>query len=227
MIGENICQAAYILRCLWLGCLLFFASPLIAQISLPHATDKPVTQKISGSEQKVYQIVLAAEEYLHLNVVYQGLIVAVTINDLNGKPLSESGGGVDTVATAEIAIIAPAAGIYQLTIQGRGAAADKGSYKLEVKALRPATDQDRLYATAQRTTLEGNRLYNLRTVESRRQALGKFQEALQLWRVSQELRKEIEVLDRIGVIHLLLGETRRAQELAQEMLSKSRQAGVP
>ncbi len=219
------CQSARILRCLWLSFLLFSSFHLVAQI-LPQLTlDKPVTKKLIGGEQQVYQLTLAAEDYVNLTVAYQGIIVAVTLNDPTGKPLAAWSGGNDTVNTAEIAIIAPATGDYELILRGRGATTDTGSYQLEVKSLHPATVQDRQYATAQGLNLEGRALSDLNTAESRRQALGKFQQSLSLWRSMGELRQELTLLSLIANIHRLLDEHRRALELVQEMLTKSRAAG--
>ncbi len=185
-------------------------------------TAKMIDREIKSGESQLYQITLAEGAYLNLTVAYQGVAVDVILKASNGQLFTERRGGVDTLDSTEIAIITPTADTYQLFVNGRGA----GKYKLEVKALRIATELDRQYVAAHRLTQEGNALVILRTAESRRQALAKFREALPLWRTSGKLRQELETIRLIADTHYVLSEFRPAMEAAQELLTKARAAGL-
>ncbi len=205
--------------------LLFGLIPVSGQNTITQLeTGKSMARDLKGSEQHLYQITLPAETYLNLTIKYQGQITSISLNDPQGQPLLERGGGTETLGEAEVAVIAPTMGNYQLIVRGRGTAKDTGTYTLEVKVLHAATEQDRQYTRAHRLTEEGNSLNILRTAEARRQALAKFREALSLWRASGELRQEFEALRLIADTHYVLGEFRPAMEAAQEMLTKARTA---
>lgn len=204
--------------------LVLLLPSLLAQT--PLLRDKPTPLRdLTGGEEHVYQLTLAAEEFVNLTVAYQRLLVSITLNDPNSKPMAEWSAGTDTVNQPEFAIIAPAAGQYQLILRAHSAATDVGPYQITVNAWRAATERDRQYAKARGLVLEGIALSNRAAAEARQQALGKYREALLLWRASGELRQELALFRLMSHTHYLMDEHHRALELAQEMLSKARTAG--
>ncbi|MFN0120148.1 MAG: CHAT domain-containing tetratricopeptide repeat protein [Blastocatellia bacterium] len=186
---------------------------------------QPLERALNGGDQHLYQITLAADDYLNLALSHRGIVVTARLIDTDGQPLVAWPGGTETTEATELAIIAPRAGSYRLVLQGTGAGA--GAYTVEVKTRRPATAEDRQRATARRLTLDGAALVSQRTAASRREALVKFGEAVTLWRAIGDARPEFDTLRLLADLHFALAEYRQAMDRSGEMQALARRAGGP
>jgi CHAT domain-containing protein/tetratricopeptide (TPR) repeat protein len=191
----------------------------------PLALGPPVERALQTGEPHLYQATLAAGEYLNLVIAYQGLSLAVTLNGPDGQPVAVAGGTPETMDSAEIAVIAPAAGTYQLRLSGRGTETATGKYQLAVKAWRAATERDQQAVVAQRLYLEAEQLYYQQTSESRRQALAKFEAALPSWRAAANPAGEAKTLRSVGLVLGKLGESAKALAPLEQARTLARAGG--
>ncbi|MBW4613612.1 MAG: tetratricopeptide repeat protein [Desmonostoc vinosum HA7617-LM4] len=89
-------------------------------------------------------------------------------------------------------------------------------------AQQPTTTQDATSTAAKRLFEEGLELYNQGTVESLRQAIEKWEEALKLWREVDNKAWEAGILFRIGKVYDDLGDKQKALSFYSQALPISR-----
>ncbi|MDJ0773508.1 MAG: CHAT domain-containing protein [Mastigocoleus sp. MO_167.B18] len=107
--------------------------------------------------------------------------------------------------------------------------ASAGNYELEIaqqspRALRPLTNnQDAIRAKAQRLTIEGLKLSEQGTAESLKQAINKWEKALELWRELGEKKAQAFIMLGIGRTYSNLGDKQKALKFYNQALPLSRE----
>ena len=116
-----------------------------AQEPQPLEPGRSLERNIAGGESHVYQVKLAAGQFLRIVVVQKGIDVAVQLMTPDSKPPVEvnftDGFGQESLSR-EVTI----SGDYRIVIRTVMATAPKGAYeaKLEVKAVATAQDKQRI-----------------------------------------------------------------------------------
>lgn len=87
---------------------------------------------------------LAADDFLHVEVLQTGTDVAAALEDPTGKKLRESDLPNGAYGPETIALIAPVSGTFHLRIDA--SAGRSGSVGVEIRAHRPAMAEDRKVA---------------------------------------------------------------------------------
>src|SRR5262245_771002 len=188
---------------------------------------KAITRQLAGGASHSYQLALGAGQYARVVVDQRRINVAVSVFDPAGKNIAE----VDMFPIGDwetVSFVAEAATSYRLEVQSPDKAAPAGSYEIQVKEVRPATDQDKSATAAERLVAEGILLVRQATADSCRNAIEKYQQSIPLWQSAKDAAWEATALYLMGYLYVYLGEqekafdvTNRALPLAQAAASDS------
>ncbi|MBA4124994.1 MAG: CHAT domain-containing protein [Acidobacteria bacterium] len=171
---------------------------------------KPIERSLAGNEAHSYKIVLAVNQYLHVVVEQRGIDVVVTLFAPDGKKIVEVDSFNGSQGPEPVSMVAEAAGSYRLEVRPLEAEAEAGRYQVKVEELRAANPQDRSRIAAQQALTEGAQLESEGSADSLRKAIGKYEEALPLWRSANDRAKEAETLNYIGFFYDMLSEKQKA-----------------
>src|SRR5205085_1849043 len=105
---------------------------------------------MKGGESYVYQIQLAAGQYLGAVVEQRGIDVAVTVIAPDGKPLMEVDSPNGSLGPESIGVVAEAAGNYRIDVHSLEESTPRGRYEIRILELRPATARDRALQQARK-----------------------------------------------------------------------------
>ncbi len=213
-------------RALYTFSLIAFANIfLIAQSTQePRALElgKPVERELAGGQTHGYQLTLAAQQYLHLIVEQKGIDVVVVVSGPEGKKLVEMDSPNGTTGPEGISLLTETAGNYRIEVRSPEPTAAAGRYEIKLLELRAATTKDPSRIAAEQAFLAAEVLRNEEKPASSRQALKKYEEALTLWRVAEDLAGEAETLLFLSQCHISLGEYKQAMPHLEKALTLKR-----
>ncbi len=175
----------------------------------------PVERPLTGAETHAYTLTLAAGSYLHVSVDQRGIDVEVRLFAPDAELLTVIDSPTGAHGAEVLTIVTQTAGEHRLEVSAYSGQAP-GRYELRLEELRDATDDDRARTAPVLAFHAGERLRRQRTAESRRQALVKYQEALDAWRALEDRTQEAQALYRIGWVHRDLGELEEAGDAYRE-----------
>jgi CHAT domain-containing protein len=112
----------------------------------------------------------------------------------------------------QVTFVTNVAGDYRLEVRSPKKDAGRGRYHLRIEELRAAKPLDHTRLAAKRAMDEGNQQRAQRKAESLRNAITKYEEALQLYQAADDPEGQANALDMIARLHLSLGEIRKALE---------------
>jgi CHAT domain-containing protein/Tfp pilus assembly protein PilF len=119
---------------------------------------KPIERELAGGQSHVYQIALAAGQYLNLVVEQRGIDVVVTLLGPDGKKLIEVDSPNGTEGPEPVSWIVETTGQYRLEVRSLEKEAKPGRYEAKLVELRVATARDRDLAEADKLYNESDRL---------------------------------------------------------------------
>jgi CHAT domain-containing protein/Tfp pilus assembly protein PilF len=185
---------------------------------------KPIERDLSGGQSHSYKITMISGQYLHIAVEQRGIDVAVALFTPDGKKIGEVDGGHLIEGSEAVLAIAETPGAYLIEVRSPEKTAKAGRYEIKVEELRAATAEDKYRVTGEAVFREAERLKD-GTIEDKRKSVEKYHEALGLRRRAGDHSSEPSILNSIGVVYWLLGETQKALEKFNEALPISRAAG--
>jgi CHAT domain-containing protein/uncharacterized protein HemY len=185
--------------------------------------ENPLEDALVGGQTRKYLANLQADQLARIVVEQRGINVSLRVFSGDGTLLARADEREDTTGSEQIIVLAETAGIYQLEIQAVEDDADAGHYVVRLAELRAATPRDRSIVTAEKVLLEANRLLLGRTVERRRLAIKKYEEATTLFHQLEEREREAFAIAQIGMVHGWMGETRVAQDHFNRALELQRE----
>src|SRR5678815_2078288 len=212
-ISAGKCQRHMIRHCLLLLALTVVAGSAAAQnIELEHCSASAGSPRLLGANQRLtsamkanelhlYQVTLAANQYVHVVVEQKGIDVVVSVRDPGGIVLFSRDSPNGKVGPEQISVKAQSAGTYQVGVCS-GQTEPDGNYEISLDGPRAttATDEKRLEAEAlQRAGGEEFRLNRNPTT-----ALGMYKNALSKWEELGDNQEEGYVLSAIGEMHRYL-----------------------
>lgn len=177
---------------------------------------------LAGGEQQVYRLDVPSGWFAELAVEQQGIDAAVSLEDPAGRLLTE----IDSPNGAngpEPLLLLGGTQPVRLIIAATDPRAPSGRYAIRVAALRQATERDRARVAAERTFEQGERLRRQGDGAALRKAVAEHRRALAAFGSLRERRREAGALDRLGRLHLLLGEAPAAREAYREAISRLRE----
>lgn len=151
---------------------------------------RPVDRELSAGQKHLYQISLAEDQYLRVEI-QQDMNLVVSLRLPSGENLPWAFEGQVFQRDWEFGHVAESSGIYRLEVSS-GAKSPVGHYVISVKELRPATDNDRAYHLSRKFFAEYWRLHRE----------GKYLEARGFLMHSLEIREKL-----LGPDHLYVAVT--------------------
>ncbi len=156
-----------------------------------------VERDLKGGETHAYPVDLQAGQFLRVVVQEEGIAVVVRLL----TPQDAEVTGVDSLMAGhseeDLAVVAPASGLYRMEIRSTDRKAAPGRYRLRVEGPRPAGESDETRAEAVKAAwsaaseVKDDQDANRRRVQS-------LERALLLWRQLGEKRRTAETLFVLG-----------------------------
>ena len=200
----------------------------VREIRPLEAAMKPAEREIKRGETHSYNVVLSAGQYLRVVARQKGIDIKLSLHGFQGEKLVEVDAAnyvIDSIfdftpqpvfaSASEVETLSfqsKTSGRYRLDVRTVRPAAAAGRYVLKIEDLRAVTNHDRKRIAAQNIFGEAERLRGQRTPESLRRAIGKFKEALNLWRGTGNLIERSHTLDKLALCHFHLDEKQKAIE---------------
>jgi CHAT domain-containing protein/tetratricopeptide (TPR) repeat protein len=179
---------------------------------------KPIERALAAEQSHSYQITLAEDDYLSVEVEQRGIDVTVKVLGPDGKQILESDAEPRKQGEERVSMVAEVAGSYRLSIESAQRVAPAGRYEIGVAELRAPTESDRALYEVRKLYEEGVKL----------QRAGKYDEALPLVERALEIREKIlgrnhldvaEALHSLAALYLNKGEYAKAEPLYQQALA--------
>jgi CHAT domain-containing protein/tetratricopeptide (TPR) repeat protein len=191
-------------------------APAQQPTALELRADSHFTRPILRNQPDRSYITLPAGAFLHIEVLQDGTDIRATLRDPAGAIVAEVDGGFGAQGIETVLAIATQPGRYTLDISLFSRTQEKGDYSLAVRALRPATAQDRELLTADRHYLSGEQMRRKQTPEARRQAISEYQIAAQYFRHSGAAFRLGLTLTTMSLLQVQTGDYRGAATAAEE-----------
>lgn len=178
-----------------------------------------IEQELSSGETHSYQITLNAGQYLHANIEHSSIDIGGAVYGPDGKHLVEF--QCRQRGPTPVSLIADVNGTYQLEIRSLEENS-VGRYMLRVEGVRSGTAQDKVRVAAEAAFAGGEQLRAEWREESFRNAIKRYEAALQLWKSTGEPQEEAKTLRAMGDVWQALSESRMALKCYTESLFLSR-----
>jgi tetratricopeptide (TPR) repeat protein len=191
----------------------------------PLGAGKPIERELAGGQAHYYKIMAEAGQYLHLIVDQRGIDVVVALYGPEDKKLIEVDSPNGANGPEPISVIVDASSSYRLELRSLNKSATAGRYEARIADLRTATAQDHSRVMAERVYADGRMLVSQGNAESRRKAIEKYEEALRLYRIAGDRRKEGDILNQIAAVLVNIGEIRKALDYHNQALPLRRAVG--
>ncbi|MCM3869634.1 MAG: CHAT domain-containing protein [Pyrinomonadaceae bacterium] len=218
--GKILMRSAFILLFL-ICCLCLSVSAQVAPEAQTLVPGQPVEREIKGGQSHVYQLSLAAGQFVRLRLEQRANDAALILTAPDGKQLAE----MDMTYAGEqemLSLEAVAPGAYRLTVRSEDAAARHGSYRLEATVQASASALDRKRLAAEALVLEGMVLHK-QGPNTAQQATEKLEQALPMWRELQEPSWIAVSLGSIGDAYASAGQSEEALKYYELALATSRE----
>jgi CHAT domain-containing protein len=183
---------------------------------------QPIERELSAEAKHFYRVALDSRQYLRVRVEHWGIELGVAWYGPNGEVLAQFNGRQS--GSMPISLIAETSGDYRLEVRSLEKGPVSGRYQVRIEEMRPATPKDEQRIAAEMLFAEGERLRAEWTVESRRKAIKKYEEARVLWRTVGDPVEEAGTRRIIGQIYQQLGDSKRALDSYEQALKLSQQA---
>jgi CHAT domain-containing protein/Tfp pilus assembly protein PilF len=208
-----------------LFCLLFLAlagpgvvraaeEPALLQVGVP------VTRELHDGEVHLYRLPMQAGDYARVEIVQQGIDVAVVVRSPAGAVLEEVDSPTGRYFTEIASFVAGTGGEHAIEVKPFSADAP-GSYRLILVELRSAGEKDRLRIEAEAADRAAGGYVFL----GGKEGLERAQLAVERWRALNDPEGEARALTRLGMIQGASGQDREALATCEQALAKQRPLG--
>jgi CHAT domain-containing protein/tetratricopeptide (TPR) repeat protein len=189
----------------------------------PLLSGNPVEREIAGRQSHIYQITLAAGQFVHFRLEQRAIDAALILTAPDGKQMAEM--DLTKAGEPESISVEAMAGSYQLIVRGIGTERLRGSYRLEVVAQAAATEQDRKRLRAESLLSEASYLWK-EGADTPEPSLEKGEQALSLWRELSEPSLIVAALNLMGDVYSDTGEYEKAIGYYQQAITICRDFGL-
>src|SRR5262249_44809191 len=121
-------------------------------------------------------------------------------------------------------VIAAASGSHGVELHAPEAGPAQGRYRLAIEHLSWPAANDRTRIAAERDFAEGERLVSECGKDFGRNALAKYEAALERWNAAGDLRESARTLGAIGEVYGLMGKPENALRFHERALARSRES---
>jgi CHAT domain-containing protein/tetratricopeptide (TPR) repeat protein len=189
------------------------------------APNRSYEKEIKLGETHSYLLKCEAGQFIQIDVEQRGSNVGLTLFGVDGQLILSLNTLDDAEGMKRLPVLADVSGVYRLDVKSAGRRLETGRYKMNVSQPRAATRQDRDYAAAEMLIQEARRFLGPGTGPSKRNAIGKYLEALPLLRSTGNREREAIVLSNIGLFYRTLGELNDALDFCNQALILRRELG--
>ncbi len=184
----------------------------------PLELGKPIERELKSGQSHLYQVRLAADQYLQVVVEQRDINLALALFSPDGQKLLEADSAKGKQGSEQLTFIAEVAGTYRLEVHAAERNAAPGRYEAKVIALRSPTAEDRALEDARRLSEESRDL--------RRK--GKYDAALPPAERALAIREKVlgpnhamvaESLHDLAVLYIDKGNYAKAEPLTQRALA--------
>ncbi len=168
-----------------------------------------VERQLRDGETHSFQVRLQAGEFLRVSAMQIGIDLRLRLLDQSNQTLSESDVMNSSQGAEIVAVIAEQPCVVRIEIAA-DEAVPSGNYQLKLEALRPATEADRQWMTAFKTSQEAIQLRAKQTTENQEQAVARFADALRIWQVMDDSLMVAHTLFYLASGYRRLGQTQHA-----------------
>lgn len=155
----------------------------------------------TGGESHDYEIAMEAGQLVQVVAHQLGIDVAVALYDPDSDLVLEVDSPTGRQGPERLLAVTETAGTYHVVVRAIEHGAPAGSYRLEVKELRPASPEDRRRAAAAQTFSQAEASFLEGTQDAREAAVKPYQEARAVWRALGDREREADALLRLGWVH--------------------------
>ena len=178
---------------------------------------QPVERQIAGGESHTYQVNLTAGQFVRFRLAQRAIDGVLTLTAPDGKQLVDmdlTGAGDEESLSLEVAT----AGVYRLSVRGKGQVELHGSYRLDATMQTQSTAEDRKRVAAEALLVEANELLKQGN-KTAQQQIEKLDQALLLWRELGDTYWAAMTLSRIGTANYALNNYEKAIDYHQQALA--------
>ena len=186
------------------------------------APGEPLTRTMEGNQTHRYRMAMAAGQFLRVTVDQQGIDVAVSLLDPDGKPAIESDSPNGAWGIEPISAVADRAGEYLLEVRSPNRKISAARYVILLEAKRSPAASDLARVAAENDFRAAYKQTRERDAQLRRAAAEKFRQQLPAFRALGDRAMELMSLNQIGLIHHSMGELPEALKYYSEALTIAR-----
>ncbi len=186
---------------------------------------KVIERELKAGETHSYDVTLKSGQYLHVIAEQIGIDVIVKILGPSHEQIAEVNNWKSLRHSEQLSLVAKVSGDYHLEVRSLEPDAIAGRYRLSIKTLAGATEQDKKHITAYKLVIESERLRAQDTTESRRRAIEKYNEALWVWQALNDRNEEAETLYQIGTVFGEQADNRKSLDYYEQALALMRATG--
>ncbi|HEX9733047.1 MAG TPA: CHAT domain-containing tetratricopeptide repeat protein [Thermoanaerobaculia bacterium] len=185
--------------------------------------------RLAGGDTRDYELELEAGELVRLEVEQRGVDVAVELRDPQDNLIIRVDSPTGRRDTEKLLAVAETAGTHRLVIEGSEREAPEGLYVYRVLERRPASQEDRDRAEAERVFSEAEELrrQGKENGEALQRAVERYREALAAWQTLGDPGREGDTLLGLGRVHEALSDLETARQLMEEAVERFVQVGNP
>ena len=200
-----------------LAFLVSAAAPAASQTGqLELAQRESLTAELAGGGSESFRVAAVADHLLEVWVEQQGIDVEVFLWAPDGEPLARMDSPNGPAGFEPLWVLIPETGDYRLEVRALSKEAEPASFTVEFTDLRPATERDRLLASAAHAYRSGLHSGWAITETEYRDVVRHHQEALATFRDLGEKAGVVRALYRLGGVYLGTHEVWRVPELWEE-----------
>ena len=178
---------------------------------------KPVERELKGGEVHQYHVEMKAGQFLHTIVEQRGIDVVVIVFAPDGQKVFEVDSPNGANGPEQVYLLGETSGPYRVEIRSLEPAALAGKYEIRVEALRAPEEKDLSLIQAFRLFADAVALRQQQDGAGVPQAIEKYEQALPLWRMAGNKRKEAETLRSLGYLYFnYLGDSLKARECHEQ-----------
>ena len=186
---------------------------------------RELERPLAGGETHSFNIKLSEGQFVEVLVDQRGIDVLLRLYSPENKLIAEIDSPNSSQGRETVFGLADRDGSYRLEVTSLSKEVPAGRYAIEIATLRTANAQDKQRLEAQSAYIEAQRLRAQPNAAAQRDAIQKLENALPLWRASDEKLREAHSLSLIASTQRRLGQPNNALDYWNRTLQLVRSLG--
>jgi CHAT domain-containing protein/tetratricopeptide (TPR) repeat protein len=198
----------------------------------PLAVGQSIERQLSGDQSHSYLLALHTGDYLHVTIAQQGINVAATLIQPDGRELLSVDACDDDFREETVIVRANDEGTHRLVVRSTPATTPAGRYTIRVDELRPATESDETRIEGERAFERGQTVRAARRPAEYALAVNEFKGALARYKQVADLRGEMKAFIALAFVQFglsrpeALESAEHAEQIARELGDRAARAAA-